>query len=653
MFQITSAAKKILKLNKRVRAIQGGSSAGKTIGVLLDLIQLAQTDKTPKLASVVSESLPHLKKAAMRDFLTIMQQHGYYQDDRWNRSDFTYTFETGSKIEFFSADQPTKVRGPRRDRLFINECNNIHFETFEQLEIRTNDFVFLDWNPVSEFWFNTDVLGNRNDVDYIKVNYKDNEALNENIIKSIEQRKNRKGWWQVYGLGELGEVEGKIYKDWLIIDEIPHEARLERFGLDFGYTNDPTVIVAVYRFLGGLILDEIVYQKGLSNKQIADIILNQDKALVVADSQEPKSIDEIYSFGVNIKPCKKGKDSVINGIHLVQDQKISMTKRSVNIIKEYRNYLFQVDKNGKVLNDPEGGNDHCCFTKDAIIKLPTGQIISQISSGIKDVYEFMGSKVTADHPYLTQRGFLPLDALRYSDRIVMWKNKLLTELPLDDIQNQRGVSCGTIFHLLQRNVSAIKQNASTGIYGKSIMVKFLMALLSIIKIIIHLIIVFLISNLYHTKNIIKNIIKIIYQYGERMLSRQLRERANGLKHPKDKNFVVKWVKKILNIFQDIKLQEIATNVEKNISPKQNSVNSATIIAKLKHCGKEEVYATTTSNGFFTVNGIVVSNCDAIRYAISTIPKLYASESGQEKENRIFREMIKKKTKLKIKQRLFV
>ena len=359
-FQITSATKKIMKLNKRIRAVQGGSSASKTISVLLYLIHLAQSDKIPKLTSIISESLPHLKKGAMRDFLQIMQQHGYYQEDRWNRSDFTYNFETGSKIEFFSADQPAKVRGPRRDRLFINEANNIPFETFEQLEIRTNDFIFLDWNPTNEFWFYTDVKGNRNDIDHIILTYKDNEALNPAIIASIEQRKHRKGWWQVYGLGQLGEIEGKIYKDWQIIDDIPHDARLERYGLDFGYTNDPTAIVAIYRLNQGIILDEIVYQKGLSNKQIADILSNQDKAVVIADSAEPKSIDEIHAFGVPILPCKKGKDSVRNGIALVQDQRISVTKRSVNGIHEYRNYLWLADKNGKLVspNEPEKGFNH-------------------------------------------------------------------------------------------------------------------------------------------------------------------------------------------------------------------------------------------------------------------------------------------------------
>ena len=364
-FQITTATKKIMKMDKRIRAVQGGTAGSKTVSILLYLIHLAQSDKTPKLTSIVSESLPHLKKGAMRDFLAIMQQHGYYQEDKWNRSDFTYNFETGSKIEFFSADQPAKVRGPRRDRLFINEANNIPFETFEQLEIRTNDFVYMDWNPTNEFWFYTDVKGNRSDIDHIILNYKDNEALNPAIIASIEQRKNRKGWWQVYGLGQLGEVEGKIYKDWQIIDEVPHEARLEKFGLDFGYTTDPTAIVAVYRLNQGLILDEVLYQKGLSNKQIADMLSNQDKAVVIADSAEPKSINEIHSFGIPIIPCKKGKDSVRNGIALVQDQRISVTKRSVNIIHEYRNYLWLADKNGKLVspNEPEKGFDH---TMDAI-----------------------------------------------------------------------------------------------------------------------------------------------------------------------------------------------------------------------------------------------------------------------------------------------
>ena len=358
MFIQTTATKKILALKKRIRAIQGGTASSKTVSVLLCLINLAQSDKKSTLTSIVSESFPHLKKGAMRDFLNILQTHNYFNDSQWNKTDSIYTFETGSKIEFFSVDQPDKVRGPRRDRLFINEVNNIPYETFDQLEVRTKDFIFIDWNPVSEFWFYTEVKDSRNDIDHIILTYKDNEGLDKQIVDSIELRKNRVGWWKVYGLGMLGEVEGKIFKDWQIIDEIPHEARLERYGLDFGYTNDPTAIVAIYYYNGGYIVDEITFQRGLNNKQIADILLNQEQAIVIADSAEPKSIDEIKEYGVNILGAVKGKDSVSHGIQYVQRQRISITKRSVNIIKEYRNFLWETDRVGKILNSPEHQFSH-------------------------------------------------------------------------------------------------------------------------------------------------------------------------------------------------------------------------------------------------------------------------------------------------------
>lgn len=355
MYQLTTATKKIASLKKRIRGIAGGTSASKTISILLWLIDYAQTHSGETI-SVVSESFPHLKRGAIRDFKNIMEEHGYWNEKYWNATDNVYMFGT-TKLEFFSADQPGKVRGPRRDVLFINEANNISYETYDQLEVRTKKIIFLDWNPVSEFWFYTEVLP-KQDIDFLILTYKDNEALDPQIVKSIESRMGNKNWWKVYGEGQLGEAEGRIFKDWQIIDEIPHEARLERYGLDFGYTNDPTAIVAIYRYNGGFILDEITYQKGLSNKQIADILNNQPKALVIADSAEPKSIDEIMSYGINIQPSQKGQGSVLQGIQYVQDQRISITKRSINGIKEYRNYLWQTDKDGRIINVPEPGWDH-------------------------------------------------------------------------------------------------------------------------------------------------------------------------------------------------------------------------------------------------------------------------------------------------------
>ena len=354
LFKETSATQKIIALKKKIRAVAGGTSASKTISILLFLIALSQSDKEKKLTSVISESTPHLKRGAIRDFKNIMQSHHYWNDTRWNATDSIYTFETGSQMEFFSADQSDKLRGGRRDRCFMNEANNVTLDSFDQVEVRTKDFIFLDWNPTNEFWFYTDVKGKREDIDFITLTYKDNEALSKEIISSIEARKNRTGWWQVYGLGMLGEVEGKIYKDWKIIDEIPHEARLVRYGLDFGYSNDPTAIVAIYYYNGGYIINEITHLKELLNPQIADILKNQENSvLTIADSAEPKSIDEIASCGVNIQGAKKGPGSVNQGIQFVQAQQISLTKRSINTIKAYRNYLWKVDKDGKILNDPD------------------------------------------------------------------------------------------------------------------------------------------------------------------------------------------------------------------------------------------------------------------------------------------------------------
>ena len=354
----TTATDKIFQLRKRIRGVSGGTSASKTISILLWLIQRAQTNNN-ELLSVVSETFPHLKRGSMRDFLLIMEEHKYFKPERWNKTDFIYTFETGSRLEFFSADQPGKVRGPRRDILFINEANNVTYDIYTQLEVRTKKIIWLDWNPINEFWFYTEVA-NKDNVDFITLTYRDNEGLDPLIVGAIEARRGNKAWWKVYGEGQLGDVESKIYRDWAFIDDIPHEARLERRGLDFGYSNDPSALVDVYYYNGGYILDEQIYQKGMSNKQIADTITNltSPQTVIIADSAEPKSIDELKLYGLNVIPCVKGKDSVTQGIQFVQDQRISVTKRSTNLMHEYRNYLWETDKDGRIINEPIGIFNH-------------------------------------------------------------------------------------------------------------------------------------------------------------------------------------------------------------------------------------------------------------------------------------------------------
>jgi phage terminase large subunit len=361
------------------------------------LIDMAQRDEVPTLTSIVSESMPHLKRGAIKDFKAIMMEHEYWEEERWNASDFHYTFPladadglmknwAGSKIEFFSADQPGKVRGPRRDRLFMNEANRLPLETFEQLEVRTKEFVYLDWNPDAMFWWEDmedpdepDAgVRDREDAEEIVLTYLDNEGLSPEIVASIEKRKKRKGWWKVYGLGEYGEVAGRIYTGWKMIDEIPHEAKLVRIWVDFGYSNDPASIGAVYSYNGGYILHEIAYATQMSNQDIADAILNYldgDKCIVICDNSEPKSIDELKKKGLVALPCRKGKDSVNFGIKTVQDEQISITKESVSTIKEYHGYMWEVDEmTGKILAVPVDINNHSMdgirYAIDSIIAPP-------------------------------------------------------------------------------------------------------------------------------------------------------------------------------------------------------------------------------------------------------------------------------------------
>ncbi len=361
MFKRTTATEKIVALRKRIRGIAGGTSASKTYSILGWLIDRAETNNSSRkeIVSVVSESIPHLKRGAIRDFLSIMHEkldHSF-REKFWNKTDFIYTYPSGSIIEFFSADQPDKVRGPRRDILFLNEANNVSYDTYTNLEVRTKKIIFLDWNPVSEFWWYTDVLPFQ-DVDFITLTYKDNEQLDSSIVQAIELRHNNINWWKVYGEGKLGEKTGLIYPHFLPIDEVPKEARLVRYGLDFGYSNDPTAIVAIYRWNQAFIWDEMCYTTGMKNRNIADFLLNIDQALVIADSSEPKSIDEIKEYGIEILPSYKGPGSVNQGIQYVQSQKIFITKRSTNILKEQRNYMWMTDKNGKSLNTPAEGYDH-------------------------------------------------------------------------------------------------------------------------------------------------------------------------------------------------------------------------------------------------------------------------------------------------------
>lgn len=363
-FIYTTAIDKIRKMSARKKVIQGGSSAGKTFGIIPILIDRAI--KTPLYEiTIVGQSVPHLKGGAMKDFLKIMKMTNRFISSNWNISDKVYTFNNGSTISFVNADGDKAV-GPRRNCLYINEANLIDYNTYNQLAIRTSDDIYIDYNPVNRFWVHNEVL-TEEDSELLILTYKDNEGLSKTIIDELLSKRKKaetsdywKNWCRVYIDGEVGQLEGVIYA-FNEIDFIPEDAELLGIGLDFGYTNDPAAAVAVYKYNNNILLDELFYLKGQSNRNLAKLI--EDSGLdgyIYADSAEPKSIDEIRSYGVSIQPTKKGSDSILYGISLLQEYDLFITKRSINLKNEMNTYSWKKDKDGNSLNIPIDFNNHAC-----------------------------------------------------------------------------------------------------------------------------------------------------------------------------------------------------------------------------------------------------------------------------------------------------
>lgn len=360
-FQYTSALDKIRRLTKRIKVIPGGTSAGKTFSIIPILIDMAI--KKPMLeVSVVAESLPHLKRGALKDFLKIMKDTNRYIDSNWNRSNFKYTFTNGSYIEFFSADSGDKLRGARRHVLYVNECNNITLDAYTQLAMRTSDDIFLDYNPTHKFWI--DYVKKEEESEVLVLTYKDNEALPESIIKFLEGKRELaktseywENWCRVYLDGLEGRLEGVVYQNWSIIDKVPENAALIGIGLDFGFTNDPTAATAVYKYDGKIILAEVIYQTGLLNSDIAKL-LKEYRCDVICDNAEPKSIAELKRLGVKALPATKGKGSINFGISILQEFNMLVTNKSTNIINELENYQWKVDKEGNPINTPIDSFNH-------------------------------------------------------------------------------------------------------------------------------------------------------------------------------------------------------------------------------------------------------------------------------------------------------
>ena len=349
---------------------RGGTRSGKTYSTLQFLNQLIPvTDKAGEVTSVVSETFPHLKRGAIRDFEDIMG-HALKDDSNWNATDCVYTYPNGAKLEFFSADSPDKVLGPARKRLFVNEANHIPYDTFRQLAVRTRGIIFIDYNPASVFWAMDKVETRDNCVLLITTYLNNKEFLSPEQVAEIESNKGDNLWWKVYGLGEVGTLEGVVY-DFTQIDELPDtDGMLETYGLDFGFTNSITAVTHcfIHRGRKEIYLDERLYRRGLQNSEIAAFLKEEGikpGVVVYADAAEPKSIDEISQYGIRIEKCDKTSQAdrhnpITAQITLLKSYKLFVTKRSLNLINELRNYVWDTNKTGEKLNVPVKINDHLC-----------------------------------------------------------------------------------------------------------------------------------------------------------------------------------------------------------------------------------------------------------------------------------------------------
>jgi phage terminase large subunit len=346
MLLSTTAQKKIAKLRRRIRIVQGGTSSSKTFSILPLLINYATTHPNSEI-SIVSESVPHLKRGVIRDFKKIMQWTGNWKEEQYNRSSMTYNFVNGSFIEYFSVDNPSKLRGARRHILFVNECNNVDFESYQQLAIRTSKFIYLDFNPTGEFWVNTE-LENEQDTQKVILTYLDNEAAPKAAVDEILKAKAKAetgnkfwlNWYNVYGLGLQGKLSGAIYENW----ELGKFQTIGKtvLGQDFGFSNDPSTLLKTNIDKKNKIIyvEECFYLTKLTATQLGDLnAKHAGKDLIVADSADPRLIDSLKQY-CNIVPAIKGQGSIVYGIAMIQDYKLVIDPESKNLINELRNYVW-------------------------------------------------------------------------------------------------------------------------------------------------------------------------------------------------------------------------------------------------------------------------------------------------------------------------
>lgn len=357
---------------------QGSARSGKTWNTLIWII--VHCLNTPNsTVSIVRKTNPALTGSVMRDFISIIQSMGFWDKRDFNKSSQMYTFRNGSWVEFFSTDDEQKLRGRKRQILYVNEGNELQEIEWKQLKMRTTKFSIIDYNPsfTEEHWLNT--LNADNRTYHFITTYKDNPFLEQVIIDEIESyRDTNPSLWRIYGLGLRAVVEGIVFENWDTVDSVP-SGGLEGIGLDFGYSHDPTAAVHCVLVGNDLYVDELFYRTKMLTNEISAELRKYDLD-VIADSADPRLIDEIFNEQVLIYPVQKFGGSIMAGIMKMLEFKIHITKRSVNIIKEIQNYTYQQDKNGNWLNKPIDAYNHAI---DAIRYWVLAEVLGHVSKVVQ------------------------------------------------------------------------------------------------------------------------------------------------------------------------------------------------------------------------------------------------------------------------------
>ena len=686
VFDITSSA--WLKKPRYISSC-GGTRSGKTYSIIqllyLQCLGEERRNAPPTINSIVSESMPHLKRGAIRDFKTILQGEGIWSDEKWSETDKYYRFSNGSIIEFFSIDNAGKVYGSARDNLFINECQHIDYEIARQLFVRTRGRIILDYNPTNHFWV-MDKIECKDNCIRVHSTYKDNGFLTPEQVREIEDNQDDKNWWKVFGEGKEGTLDGLIF-EFEQIDDLPVKTEMDHLveiqGLDFGFTNDPTARVQVVADSRKKILyvRERCYRTHMQNKHIIQDLQDDGvsrRVEIYADCAEPKSIADIQDAGYNIIACDKDapvkSDKLKFQLQWMQGWKLYVTKDSLNLIEELRNYTWAKDKDGTLLNQPIDKYNHC-FTGDTLVMTDRGlvridhivpgmqvatsdgyhRVVRLWENGCKKIWDItlkfanfeIRMKVTPDHKIKVGEQWKKVSELKAGDRL--WKLKS---------------SMGRhIFSTGERDISQKAKRDSIGLYGNSITERFLQGIKYTIRMAIRRIMTLATLSVFHSKSILKCIVSRLlpeqHQKNQSSILRRLdfwHPSGTGQKREGSGIDCTQWEKESdqynapANVVERLSClpirmrnsaqtdasqngeetttlmmrQESASSVEKNSVPidiaKQCVVEALVLHSiVINEERNEDVYDLLVDGQHeYFANGILVHNClDALRYCVWT------------------------------------